>query len=397
MKNNGENYLFGIRRLKMMFSKEHEEVKKIKKKDRIKTLNEWTLEIQRLRNEVNSDENLSKPINEQIDCLVSLNKLIYKENILRKDILDAMSISPDLSDKFYLKEIIDQEKPTWGMKNLIISPVRSGKTTMIREMILNDELSNILVLFTSEKKKNAFLARYLKSKNSKINFMTYNELSLANENYMKENKVNKVFCDEINWLYSNVKKEKRLKKVCNILFQDEDKVQMFYFTASQKRFIPGDISLNVFDYSNYKNIRCYVPHSKKNIYEKDGYLEDIQGFKEGAEFYNLKGLSFGNSIEKLKEIEKTILKEGYKPLVLLEENNLNDKQTEALNYLIETGEIPDEYDFLIINTELEKGKLVIEDERIRLVIFQVSEETDYIEGLGTLDIDIDLIVYRTYN
>lgn len=379
----------------MAISKEYEEVKSIKNKDKVRALNELVAEIEKRRVDMSSDEGLNKSIEEQVKSIAELKSLIYKRDLLNADILELMNASPDLSDKFYLAEIIQAENPTWGSNNLIVAPVKSGKTTFIEESVTEDTVSNHLILFASENKKEEFLSRYFRQYGMKMITMTYDEFSKEKEDFINVKGFNKIFCDEINWLHSNYKQNPSLEKIYNKLFEKKDGIQFFYLTASQNPVAPKGSELKLFNHYEARKIMRYMPNSMRQIEQLSDSIQYLKDMKTGFKYHGLKGLAIGNSNEDLREIEKIVTKEGYNPLVLISDKKFNEEQTVGLNHLIKTGEIPDNYNFLILDSKTQENQWKLEDESVKFVLLQADNDTEYVQTLGTLYIDIELLVYRT--
>lgn len=89
--------------------------------------------------------------------------------------------------------------------------------------------------------------------------------------------------------------------------------------------------------------------------------------------------------------------EGFVPLVLWSINNdeyeMTEEQLRCRDILLETGNIPEPYNFLIINSSMQEG-WDLTDSMVKLVIMNTTSETERIQATGRLRADMDILVYR---
>src|SRR5699024_5055110 len=100
--------------------------------------------------------------------------------------------------------------------------------------------------------------------------------------------------------------------------------------------------------------------------------------------------------EKLAELAK---EEGYKPLVLWSINNerkMSKEQLEAREYILNTGNIPEPYNILIINSSMQEGWNLF-DNKVNWAILDTLDITEQIQSLGRIRKDIDLVIKKTKN
>lgn len=111
----------------------------------------------------------------------------------------------------------------------------------------------------------------------------------------------------------------------------------------------------------------------------------------------IKGFAACKTIDSQLRLAKIVEEAGLRPLVLWSPYNknkpMNRKQLKYRRYVMETGEIPDEFDFLILNSS-EKG-WNIEDSKVKLVIINTIEKVEVTNVLNSLSVNPDTVVYRT--
>lgn len=360
-------------------------------------------------------------------------KMLIKIESLKTQIESLQSKLPDDSHKKYLSEIIQLEQPEFGKNNLILAPVGSGKTRLIKDVLLpKDNACNILMLVSNRFLKDSIYQESIddldnganlhttkdidKKHINSVYLMTYHEFGFKikdNNDFM--NNISTVFCDEIHSLpeykeYTSKGENTgnyNLEHAIKYLFGIQENKQIFYFTATSTSFDelkkkrPELIkNVKVFDYREHPDIRRYMELAKSYI----THIEQIRPFLkdrlESFNYFQSKGLAFAKTISSLKTIETILIEEGYKPLVLWsdrnEEHQLSDIQKEARQTLIETNEIPNEYNFLVMNSALREG-WNLHDPKIRLAIMNTTNETDIIQARGRIRKDIDVVIYRTTN
>lgn len=368
-----------------------------------------------------------------LDLEKDLNKdpeALEKLEALKVAIKDLEKQLPNDSHKKYLAEIILEEKPEFKSNNLILSPVGSGKSTLIKEVLIDPNNKNKAIILVSTRfLKDAILEsdissdsplniktlKKLKDGDDSVLIMTYHEfgLKIKDSNKFVEN-INQIFCDEIHSLpeykeygdSGNVGLVKfGLEHSMKYLFNKQPGKQIFYFTATDESFNllketrPELVeAVEVFDYRNHPDIKRYMELAKSYI----THIEQIRPFlkdrKESFEYFRSKGVAFGKTIRNLKVIEGILKEEGYNPLVLWSDSNTQEKLTKeqlrARKELLTTNLIPEKYDFLVMNSALREG-WDLKDPSVRIAIMNTTNETDTIQARGRIRKDIDLIIYKS--
>lgn len=326
----------------------------------------------------------------------------------------------------WLSDIFDIEKPEFGSNNLILAPVGSGKTTLIKERLAKDVEGVILMLVSNnflkdstspqdiEEKKRRGERTYTtqhrevfgegKHKIYTMSFAEFGERISLNDYCFKD--VSQIHCDEIHSLpeYKSYGNNDGLTHAIRYLFNPQEGKQIFYYTATYEnlrrleRMKPGTLQhVKTFNYLNYPGIVKYI----ELFNEKFGHINQLRiKFKEISEdfkVYGYKGLIYTKKIETMKVISEMLKEEGFNPLMLWSINNkeniMSDKQLQAREEIIKTKRIPNEYDFLIINGAMREG-WDLHDERVGLVIVNSTSETDIVQVRGRVRMNIPKLIYR---
>lgn len=398
-------------------------IAKINKMKRIENLEDIILELEDWK----EGDSLSSLIKQEIGIVNDSSHRDILIEFIKGNIEIAKDVSID-DGKLYLKEIIEIEKPEFGSNNLILAPVGSGKTTLIKETLIKEQVGKILILVSNTTLKDSVCPNNLElrkkighrmytSKNQnkygeedyKIHVMTYAEFGekiKANGEFVKD--IKQIHCDEIHSLpeYAQYTSTNNgLTHALRYLFQEYDDKQIFYFTATKEnlddweRKQPGSlIYVKTFDYREHPDIKRYMALSEYKINHIEQIRPHLKARKRSFDYFGYKCLAFSRTITSQKRIEEIAIEEGFNPLVLWsinnEDNELSEEQLKARTQLINTGEIPKPYNFLIINSAMQEG-WDLKDGMIKLAIMNTTNETEHIQALGRIRGDIDILVYRT--
>lgn len=402
---------------------------RLKNEDLLKELNDLTVEIENQKYFMLSDEFFHLSTDDKMNHFLKIEENTELREKLNDKINDIMSYAPTLTDKLYLAEIIEKEKPEFKSNNLIISPTGSGKTTLIKEYLIENKRHTVLMLVSNETLKSQLAPidnetrkklsnRMFTSQNKevygdklyRIHVMTYAEFGeriYVNDKFWRN--VTQVFCDEIHSLPEYIKYGAKtnggLIHSQRLLFNKHENKTIYYFTATDKNLIemeserPGTMDcVTVFDYRNYENIMKFVPRATRKITDIEQIRQYLKDRNEGFKYYKYKGIAFSKRIKSLKTISDMVIEEGFNPLVLWSENNddylLTDEQKKAKVELLTNNKIPEPYDFLIYNSAYQEG-WDLKDNSVKLAIMNTTNETEHIQALGRLRRDVDLLIYRT--
>lgn len=372
-----------------------EKVKRLKEKNRIESL------ILKIASEASSEytfpEERKKTIIEMSEILEQIKEDLSCESVGKK----------------YLSEIIKEENISFDSNSLIISPVGSGKTTLIKEVLIKEDNSNKLLLVSTSFLKDTLnnSDKVLKS-NINIKIMTYHEfgLRISNNNKFVEN-INQIFCDEIHSLpeYRNYNGTSdnlsyALEHAIKYLFNKHEGKEIYYFTATdsalkkikeKRKGLMEDIA--TYDFRERKDIKQYIEISKVYMNHMDQIQDLMRKNYKRLNHFKYKGIGFAKTISSLKKLEEILLSEGFSPLVLWSKSNpdykLNEEQLRARSQIMLTGIIPEGYDFLLVNSSMREGWDLI-DKDVKIAIMNTTDETDIIQARGRVRKDLDLIIYK---
>lgn len=346
---------------------------------------------------------------------------LLKENIK----LTKESIPPDI-DKLYLSEIMKEEKVVFESNNLILAPVGSGKTTLIKDLIQKDG-STVLMLVSNTALKNSlapsdeemkmvqgentFTTKNKKSygdNNYKIHVMSYTEFGnrIRLHNHFAD-EFKQIFCDEIHSLpdYQSYTDSSSLSIALKYLLEKHNDKIIYYFTATKENLDKlkqkdkqAFANVKVFNYLNHPKIRRYIALSSYKINNIDQIRPHLNARIKSFKYFGYKCLAFNKTIAGQKRIAEIAENSGFVPLVLWSINNesekMTDEQLKAREHLLTTGEIPEPYNFLIINSAMQEGWNLV-DKKVKLAIMNTINETEKIQALGRLRNDIDILIYKT--
>lgn len=331
---------------------------------------------------------------------------------------------PD-EDKKYLSQIIKEESPRFGSNSLILAPVGSGKTTLMKDLLDDNSKKTILLVSNTtlkdsispqdDKFREMLGNRTFTSQNErvyglgkqKIHVMSYAEFGKRIEihNDILEG-VSQIFCDEIHSLteYYLYSRSVYLSHSIKYLLGQHDGKQIFYFTATDEHLInfekrrPGAFRHIIeYDYRKHKDIKKYMSLAQYKITNLAQVRSHLIARIETFNYFNYKCLAFSKTIEGEKKLEQIAAEEGFKPIVLWSVNNednlLDEEQIRVREHLLKENRIPEPYNFLIINSSMQEG-WDLKDESVRLAIMNTTNETERIQALGRIRGDTEVLIYK---
>lgn len=346
----------------------------------------------------------------------------YKENI------SAIKRSTPDDGKLYLSEIVAKEKTKFGSNNLILAPVGSGKTTLIRDLLIKDEPEKVLMLVSNTALKNSISPndnelkkvradRTYTSQNKsvygdksyEIHVMSYAEFGkLVKTNNEFIDNIKQIFCDEIHSLpnYQGYSDSTNLSHAIKSLFSKYEDKEIYYFTATDEYLLdlekrqPGALKhTKIFDFRGHPDIKKYLPLSEYKFNHIEQIRPHLRARLENFNYFGHKGLAFSRTIAGQKRIAEIAFEEGFNPLVLWSVNNIeegnkmDDEQLRARSILLNNGVIPEPYNILIINSAMQEG-WDLYDPKVKLAIMNTTSETEKVQALGRLRNDIDVLAYK---
>lgn len=330
------------------------------------------------------------------------------------------------NQKFFLSEIVEKEKPKFGLNNLILAPTGSGKSKLMENLITTNSVL-LLVSTTSLKDKlapnnnkekevlnnrmyttkNSRVYGRLEEKNYSILVMTYSEFGEKikfTNNFA--NNFKEIFCDEIHSLfnYYSMYSTDTLLVAIRYLFEKREGQRKYYFTATDEyleniKEQSSDLFQNVlvFNYLAHPEIKKHMVLSSYKINNLEQVRPHLKAKRESFEYFGYKIFAFCKTIASEKYLEEIMLSEGFKPLVLWsvnnKENEMSEEQLKHRDYILRTGLIPEEYDSLIVNSAMQEGWDLL-DPKVKLTIMNTTNKTEFIQAIGRVRRDVDVLVYR---
>lgn len=344
-----------------------------------------------------------------------------------KESLEAILSDKREDDKLYLSEIIERENIKFKSNNLILSPVGSGKTTLIRDLLEGYE-GKALLLVSNTTLKNSVSPDDYKTKIERadktfttqnrdsfgpqkysIHVMSYSEFGSRvkiNDKFIKD--IKKIFCDEIHSLpnYQLFDKSANLSHAIKTLFSNYEDKQIFYFTATDEYLIDLEARepevfehVSRFDFRNHPEIKQYTPLSEYKFNHIEQIRPHLRARLRTFSYFGYKSLAFSRTISGQKRIAEIAVEEGFTPLVLWSINNksedliMDQEQLRARSEVLSTGIIPNPYNMLIINSAMQEG-WNLHDSNVKLAIMNTISETEKTQALGRLRHDIDVLTYK---
>ena len=402
-----------------MMTKKEEKVKIMRK---IEFQENLILELERWE----ENTQVSNVITEEFGGIYTLEQRDKMVKLMKSNIQQLRDVIPD-NDKIFLSELIKIDKVEFKSNSLIISPVGSGKTTLINELkkpivgdgkilmlVSNTTLKNSIAPDKSEVKKDNADGTYTTQNKSaygdlskKTHVMSYAEFGNRiryNDDFVED--VSQIFCDEIHSLpdYKSFSDASNLAIAIKYLFSKREGKEIFYFTATKHnldKLISSDSKVfrdvDVYDYLEDPRIMKYVALSEYKINGIDQIRPHLKARANGFKYFGYKSIAFNKTISGQKRIAEIAEEEGYKPLVLWSINNnkqlMDEEQLRARELLISTGYIPEPYNFLIINSAMQEG-WNLKDEKVKLAIMNTVNDTERVQAVGRLRRDLDILVYR---
>lgn len=338
----------------------------------------------------------------------------------------------DLKEKLYLSQIIDLEKPVFESNNLILAPVGSGKSQLIESRLIPEDYSGSIIYLVSNttlkdsicpnnnverervasegKSQKMFTTSNRKRYGSKpynIHVMSYHEFGdrIFSPQQTLTKDVGLIFCDEIHSLpvYHSYDKRSNLAIAMNFLFSKHEDIKIYYFTATSDSLdkLESEVSgyfgaVTSYNYLEHPKIRKYVARSTYFVSNVEEIRPHLKAKLAGFDYYKYKGLAFSKLIADQEKIAAIVSEEGYKPIVLWSVNNereMSEEQLRVREYILRTGLIPNEYNFLIINGAMQEG-WSLHDPDMTLAIMDTTDVTEQVQALGRIRKDIELLICK---
>lgn len=307
-----------------------------------------------------------------------------------------------------------------GRNNMILSPVGSGKTHFMKEVIAPQfkGLKLLLVSSTALKestyKEGDFYStkdlrrKELQIKEENIHIMTYAEFGREIEFDFANKFLNGyelILCDEIHSLFDYYMSHKTAEYSAAIkyLFSQYKKIKTFYFTATTemiklfmktKRVNPLE-GVDIYNYLKDSEVKSNKNKEELVFYESSELHESIERIVEERR-ENEKGLIFSRTKKGMKKIEEAVEDLGSTVISIWSINNkekMNDEQLRVRKMFLEEGRFPDEYDFVNINGAMREG-WNLNDKRVQVMLIDDVSETNKIQPRGRIRHDVRLVISK---
>lgn len=347
--------------------------------------------------------NVYNPISKKSELLigeVKNNQEKYEKTLILKKILELKKTKE--SDTCYLSEIFDTRKINLKERNmLIVSPEGSGKTTFIKKILKENKCKSLIL---TSKKSTSFEDLFFQSdeiSRVELEIMTYKEFGEKiryNNDFFKSH-IN-IFCEDFNSLIFLQEKNNNPDFLHSIkaLFGKYKGKSIFYFDTDDSYLIDLEkrekcIFENIVKFDFRETLEETKKASEYNFKHIDQIKPHLASNRRTS---NSKCISFVRNISGQKKIARIAEEIGFKPLILWSINNVNkmsDEQLRCRNHLIETGLIPEGYDFLIINSSsLEEWCL--KDPSVKIVIMNTTSEIEKKFSFSRILYDIEILFNR---
>ena len=324
-------------------------------------------------------------------------------NQLDENILD---LGVDEMKKKYLGEIIKDEGIELDSNTMIVSPVGSGKTYYILNELTKDK--KVLYLCDNGNLKSQVEKDCIKV-GLDIPVLSYKKFGMKVKNDTLNKFINSfdmIICDEVHNLldYQTFKNDDDLLASRIKLFDRYENTKIAMFTATPYYLDQlakaneglGDY-FTTYDLSEHPNIMRYLNKRLEYINHISQVQFQLDQYEEAFKYGNMKCLMYTSNISDMKFLENMCISRQLKPISIWSTNAdepMTEEQLKVREHLLDTGELLEPYNVLIINRATETG-VNIYDKDIELVIVNTTNVTQQIQARGRIRHDIDLLVVKT--
>lgn len=330
-------------------------------------------------------------------------------------------------EKMNLSNKIKRDEIEFSCKNMIISPPNSGKSHFIKNNLIKVYSGKKLLLVTEKTVDGTSLEKgglnhyeiqnlrreRLLINDKSVSVMTYSEFG---EKYcFNDDEVygmSAIFCDDVHSLFESLLKTDTYSfgaAVRLLFFSLPESVTCFYFTSSfekieqfirveEKESVMDNVKM--FDYSNDKeiyrnyNLDCarYSSNKDLRVLLSNPQNEILKEIKSNIK----KGFIYTERINRQEEIQDILKEIGFTSISLCngnDENSISSEQLSNYEEILNTGIIPNKYDFLIFDKKM-RDVWNLKDERVDLVILDTLSVTGKIQARGRFDGDVSLLIEK---
>ena len=312
----------------------------------------------------------------------------------------------------YLGEIIKEEGLEFGSNTMIVAPVGSGKTYYILNELV-PQAKRVLYLcdngnLKSQVEKDSDKAG-IKDMIYKFDVLSYKKFGIKVKNDTLNKFINSfdmIICDEVHNLldYQTFNKDADLLVARIKLFDKYEKTKIVFFTATpyyldQLAKDNNNIGayFTTYDFSKHPNINRYIEKRLAYINHMSQIQFQLDQYEQSFKYRNMKCLMYTSNISDMKFLEDMSKSRNLKPISIWSTNAdipMTEEQLKVREHLLETGELLEPYNVLIINRATETGVNII-DKDMNLVIVNTTNSTQQTQARGRVRHDVDLLVVKT--
>jgi hypothetical protein len=317
----------------------------------------------------------------------------------------------------YLSELL--EDYVFDQNTLVISPTGSGKTRFILNHLCKDKKT--LYLCDNNNLEYQVLlepnTRHLTTKiipddlpPETVHVMTYHRFGGYIDRDVSDDFINQfdiVIADEIHNLihYYSMDKDIRLHDAINGLLRQYPSTIVAMFTATPHHLIKlkeqypnADSNFYFIDFTYDNSIIRYINKRETFISHLSHISNVLCEYYSSFSYGNTKCMIYTNTVANMKKVENMCLSLMLSPICLWSINKSDipmlDEQLKVRKHLLETGDILQPYNVLIINKAMDTG-VNITDPDVQLVVVHTNDPTEQIQARGRVRHDVDLLTVKT--
>lgn len=307
------------------------------------------------------------------------------------------------------KYLSDLMPDTLTENTLVVAPTGAGKTHYVFNKLCKNKKTLYLCDTTNLK------LQMLKEQGTSdilgvrdITVWTYSKFGREIKFTVEElvNQFNYIICDEVHNLidYQNFSNDTNLERAMEYLVRKYEHTTIVFFTATPQylnyttsKYPCFGQNFNVIDFSDNDEIKRY----SEGMIAYLAHLTDVKTYLtrylSGFRTMNYKCLIFSPYIKNMQELERISGDLGLRPICIWSDNNkilMTYDQKRVKDHLLETGELLEPYNVLIINRATETG-INIYDKDMKIMICNTENEVQQVQARGRIRHDVDLLVLKT--
>lgn len=291
-------------------------------------------------------------------------------------LLEAVELDPT-SKYHYFNGLIHNEEVNLNVGNLLLlAPLDSGKTFFIKEFgVYND---NTLTLVHYDKEQY----------NGEV--MLYSEfVSKFNKGKEFLDKFDYILCEEFQVFANKRKAKKEMLNAKHYLLNKQAGKNILYFSSSEsekfKKYMESYNHIDIVDYHPMSvPIKRYFPEAEFKMKNLTDLYMFFEAAYEGFDYYGLSVIALSKTKYEQNKIFQIAKKENFQPINLSLVENTKERQ-----FFLKTGEIPEGYNCIIIETLDENWNLG--NEEFKLAIINSDSEIDHIRMFERLHENVEVV------